>query len=185
MGASWGRFTALVLAGCKFMRAPAAAPGRFPKLVVVAIVVASALIGATAAAADTSVSQTNMVPYSGFNTCTGEAFTGTGNLHFLLSENLSTSGALEYQYDVRFDGLHATTVTGKNYVVQDTFDHQFVFTAAAEDNFDITAHFIRVGEDGSFILGDDFYEQFHTHVTANDQGMITSFFVSTTDQPCQ
>jgi hypothetical protein len=188
MGASWGRFTALVLAGFKFMRAPAAAPCRFPKTmlaVVVITVVGSALIGATAAAADTSVSQTSTFMYTGTNPCTAETFTGTGNLHFLESSSLSTDGSIHYDLQTRIDGLQAVTVTGKKYVVQDSFFDEFNFVGADEETFDITAHFIRVGEDGSFILGDDFYEKFQTHITTNDQGMITSFYVNTTDQPCQ
>jgi hypothetical protein len=144
-----------------------------------------ALIGATGAAAGPAVSETTAVPYDGTNTCTGETFTGTGNMHFLLGENLSTSGVLQYHLDVRLDGIKAVTPTGKKYVVQDTFNHEFVFGPAAEDTFDMTLHFIRVGEDGTLIIGDDFYEYFRAHITANASGMVTAFDVRTNDMPCQ
>jgi hypothetical protein len=144
-----------------------------------------ALIGAPGAAAGPAVSQTTAVTYPGTNLCTGEPFLGSGNMHFLLSENLSASGALQHHLNVRFDGLQAVTPTGKKYVVQDTFNDEFVFSAASEETFDMTAHFIRVGEDGTFILGDDFYEYLRTHITANANGMITAFNVRTNDMPCQ
>jgi hypothetical protein len=147
---------------------------------------ASALIGATIAEADAAFSQTSAITYTGTNTCTGEAFTGTGRLHFLLHENLSTSGALEHHLDVSIDGLKAVAfVSGKKYVIQDIFNDEFVFAGASEETFNITAHFIRVGEDGTFILGDDFYEYLRTHITANANGVVTAFDVRTNDMPCQ
>jgi hypothetical protein len=60
-----------------------------------------------------------------------------------------------------------------------------VFSGAAEDTFDMTAHYVRLGEDGTFVLGDDFYESMRSHITTNAQGMVTSFFVTTSDDPCQ
>ena len=146
----------------------------------------AALIGATGAAAGPAASETIPITYTGTNTCTGEAFTGTGTSHFLLSENLSTSGVIQYHLDVHVDGLQAVgLVSGKRYVVQDTFDHEFVFSNASEDTFDITAHFVRVGEDGTLILGDDFYEYLRTHITADANGNVTAFSVRTSDAPCQ
>ena len=145
-----------------------------------------ALIGARGAAAGPAVSYTTPVTYEGTNLCTGEMFTGTGNVHFLLGENQSASGVIEYHLNVRIDGLQAVVpLSGKRYVVQDTFNNEFVFSNAAEDTFDITAHFVRVGEDGTLILGDDFYEYFRTHITANANGTVTAFSVRTSDAPCQ
>jgi len=143
------------------------------------------LIGATGATA-AAFSSTIPFPYDGTNPCTGEAFTGTGTMHFLQGENLSSSGVIEYHLNVRLDGLQAVAlVSGKRYVVQDTFNQEFVFGSAAEETFDVTAHFVRVGEDGTLILGDDFYEYFRTHITANASGMITASSVRTNDMPCQ
>jgi hypothetical protein len=149
------------------------------------VFVVGTLIGAGGASAGPAFSQTTPFPYDGVNLCTGEAFSGTGTLHFLVTENLSTSGALQYHLDVRLDGLQAVTPSGKKYVVQDTFDHEFVFAGADEDTFDITAHFVRVGEDGAFVLGDDFYEFLRTHITANANGIVTAFDVRTNAMPCQ
>jgi hypothetical protein len=146
-----------------------------------------AVIGATSAAAGPAVTQTMPVTYGGTNPCTGETFLGSGNVHFLLSENLSATGVLQHHLDVRIDGLQAVTPAGKKYVVQDTFNDEFVFGGAAEETFDITAHFIRIGDDGTFILGDDFYEYLRTQITANANGIPTAFQVNTSDplDPCQ
>lgn len=145
-----------------------------------------ALIGPTGAAAGPAVSYTTPVTYEGTNPCTGEMFSGTGNVHFLLSENVSASGVLEYHLNVRIDGLQAVAaLSGKRYVVQDTLDHEFVFSKAAEDTFNLTAHFVRVGEEGALILGDDFYEYLRAHVTANANGTVTAFDVRMSDMPCQ
>jgi hypothetical protein len=146
----------------------------------------AALVGATGAAAGPAASETIPITYTGTNTCTGEAFTGTGDSHFLVSENVSASGVVQYHLDTHIDGLQAVgLVSGKRYVVQDTFDHEFVFSNASEDTFDITAHFVRVGEDGTLILGDDFYEYLRTHITANANGAVTALSVRTSDAPCQ
>lgn len=158
----------------------------FPALPVMAglMVFASAL--ATDAAAGPAVSSTTPITYGGTNLCTGETFTGTGNSHFLLSENVSASGVIQSHLDVRIDGLKAVAApSGKKYVVQDTFNHEFVIGSASEDTFDITAHFVRVGEDGTLVVGDDFYEYLRAHITANANGDVTAFSVRTNDMPCQ
>jgi hypothetical protein len=145
----------------------------------------AAFVGTTGAAGGPAVTQTMPFTYTGTNPCTGETFLGSGNAHFLLSENLSASGAIQHHLDVRLDGLQAVTPDGKKYVVQDWFSQESVFSGAAEETFDITAHFIRVGEDGTFILGDDFYEYLRTHITANANGMVTAFGVNASDMPCR
>ena len=67
----------------------------------------------------------------------------------------------------------------------DALNHEFVWSGATEDTYDAAVHYIRVGEDGSFILGDDFYEYLRAHITANDLGVVTAFDVRTNDMPCQ
>jgi len=155
---------------------------------VLATLVFGALVAPSSAVAGPAVSTTSPFSYAGTNSCTGEAFTGTGTLHLLMSDNLSASGVVQHHINSRLDGLKAVTLTGKNYVVQDTFNDELVFDsdgAPAEETFDVTAHFIRVGEDGTLVLGDDFYEYLRTHITANANGMVTTFSVKTNDMPCQ
>jgi hypothetical protein len=145
-----------------------------------------AVVAPSGAMAGPAVSATTPMTYGGANSCTGESFTGSGTLHFLTTENLSASGAIQFHLSARFDGLQAVTPTGKKYVVQDSFNWEFTIRGpGAEETFDITAHFVRLGEDSTFVLGDDFYEYFRTHITANANGIVTAFSVNTNDMPCQ
>jgi hypothetical protein len=154
-------------------------------LLAAVVLAGGALIGATGASADAAFSETAPITYAGFNSCTGESFTGTGTMHFLMSDRMSSGGAIQHHLLTTIDGLQAVTPLGKRYIVQDTFNHEFVFSGASEETFNVTAHYIRVGEDGTLILGDDFYEYMRTHITANANGMITAFDVRTNDMPCQ
>ena len=153
----------------------------------VAVLAASALIAATSALAGPAVATTTPITYTGMNPCAAEAFSGAGDLHTTTSENLSASGNIEFHVNARLDGLKAVTATGKRYVVQDTFNWEFTISKASEETFDIVAHFVRVGEDGSFVLGDDFYETLRTHITSNANGIITAMRVITSDaeDPCR
>jgi hypothetical protein len=146
---------------------------------------AGALVAVTCAAADPGVSTTTPFMYDGVNNCTGEAFSGMGTLHTTSRDGLSASGNIEYHLYATIDGLKAVTVTGKTYVVQDVFAHDFTISTATEDTFVLVAHYVRVGEDGTFLLGDDFYEFLRTHITANANGIPTAFKFDTSDQPCQ
>jgi hypothetical protein len=157
-------------------------------VVAVLAIVAGTLIGATGAAAGPAVTETFATPYTFDDPCTGEVFEGTGTTHFVMSESLSTTGAIWSHVEVRIDGLQAVGLTSqKRYIAQDTFDHEFVFTRASEETFNITAHFVRVGEDGTLLLGDDFYAYLRAHITADANGMVTAFRIDTNDDtpPCQ
>jgi hypothetical protein len=50
--------------------------------------------------------------------------------------------------------------------------------------FEFDELFVRVGEDGSYVLGDDFYEHFLAHVTVNADGVVTVDDL-TVDARCQ
>jgi hypothetical protein len=149
------------------------------------LVLAGALVAVTCAAAGPGVSTTTPFTYGGTNPCTGEEFMGDGTLHTTTTDNLSASGNIEFHLDSRLDGLKAVTLTGKKYVVQDTFNLQFTFSKASEETFAVVAHYVRVGEDGTYVLGDDFYEYLRTHITANANGIPTASKVDMSNQPCQ
>jgi hypothetical protein len=165
----------------------------FPRagFVLVALVLGGcALIGATGATAGPAVSTTTPFTYSDTNPCTAEPFTGTGNIHTVISENVSNSGMLQSHYEVRLDGLQAATLTvpPKKYVVQNTFADSFGFDttdgAPSHETFEVTAHYVRQGEDGTFVLGDDFYTRFFAHITANANGDVTAQKIDT-DTTCR
>lgn len=148
-------------------------------------IAAGALFMVAGAAADPGTSTTTPFTYLGSNPCTGEPFTGTATLHTTTSDRASASGNIEYHLYSRIDGLKAMTLLGKTYVVQDIFQDDFTISQASEETFAIVAHYVRVGEDGTFLPGDDFYEYLRAHITANANGIPTAFKFDTSEQPCQ
>ena len=132
-----------------------------------------------AASAGPGVSTTTPFSFSGTNPCTGDAFAGSGQLHFLLSDNLSTSGMIQFHIEAGFSGLQAVTtfpVAGKRYVVIDQENQTITFDsdgAPAHETVEHTLQFVRSGEDGSLLMDDDFYEHFLAHITANANGTVT------------
>ena len=148
---------------------------------------------ATAATAGPATSTTTPFTFNGTNACVfpAEDFVGTGNLHFLMSDNLSNSGRVQFHLEVNLAGLQAVTTfpfAGKKYVVidqegqTDTFDSD---GAPSHETVEHTLQFIRSGEDGvPLTTGDDFFEHFLAHITANANGVITVQDVKT-DTRCK
>jgi hypothetical protein len=158
--------------------APALRRESFSRVVVLAAMVLGlgALSAATAARAGPAASTTFPFPFSATNPCTGEAFSGTGSLHFLISDNLSTSGRVQFHIEATFSGLQAVTLSGKKYVVVSEEDQTDTFDtdgAPAHETVEHTVQFIRSGEDGTLFPDDDFFEHFLAHITANANGTVT------------
>jgi hypothetical protein len=147
---------------------------------------AAALAIAAGANAGPAVSTTTPLPYEAFNTCTGELVTGTANVHNVFTDNFSSGGVLQVKFQMTIDGFQAVGATsGKKYVVQETFSEEFVFSdPTTEDTFNMTVHYIRVGEDGGLVAGDDFYVSERVHITMNATG-TAAFHMSTSDMPCR
>jgi hypothetical protein len=146
------------------------------RFVIAALIIGGVLIGATAATAGPGTSMTIPFAFSGTNPCTGDNFTGTGNLHLLISDNLSGGGMVQFHIEATFSGLQAVTVTGKKYVVISEEDQTVTFDtdgAPAQETVEHTLQFVRSGEDGSLVTDDDFYEHFLAHITANANGTVT------------
>ena len=157
------------------------------RFVAAVLILGGALIGSTGATAGPGTSTTTPFTFSGINPCTGEAFAGTGTLKFLITDNLSSSGMVQYHIEATFSGLQAVTVSGKKYVVvsqenqTDTFDLDGM---PAHETVEHTLQFIRSGEDGTLFPDDDFYEHFLAHITANANGTVTVEDVET-DTTCR
>jgi hypothetical protein len=143
-------------------------------LLVVTVGMLSTAAGATAGPA---VSQTSPFFFAGSDPCTGEAFEGTGSLHFLISGNLSSGGMVQFHIEATLSGLQAVTVpSGKKYVVVSQEDQTDTFDtdgAPAQETVEHTLQFVRSGEDGSLLMDDDFYEHFLAHITADANGTVT------------
>lgn len=153
---------------------------RVPIFAFLTLIMSGVLIcTAPVASAGTTVSTMTPFSFSGTNPCAGETFTGSGQLHFLMSDNLSPSGMVHHHLEASISGLQAVTiapVAGKKYVVVDVEDLTQTFDfdgAPAHETFNVIAQFVRSGEDSSLITEDDFYEHFLAHITANANGTVT------------
>ena len=85
-----------------------------------ALIIGGVLVGATGATASPGASTTTPFTFGGTNPCTGDMLVGTGNLHLLISDNLSSGGMVQFHIEATFSGLQAVTtapVAGKKYVV--------------------------------------------------------------------
>jgi hypothetical protein len=142
------------------------------------LIIGGLLIIATTATAGPGVSTTTLSPSAG-RTHAQETLAGTGNLHLLVTDNLSSSGMVQYNIEATFSGLQAETISpvaGKKYVVIDEEDQTDTFDldgAPAQETVDHTLQFVRSGEDGSLPMNDDFDEHFLARITANANGTVT------------
>jgi hypothetical protein len=160
------------------------------RFLVPALIFAGVLIGSTGATAGPAVSTTTPFTFGGTNTCTGETFLGTGNMHFLISGNLSSGGNVQFHIEAGFAGLQAVTTfpfAPKKYLVIDEEDLLQTFDtdgAPAHETFEQTLQFVRTGEGGTVFPDDDFYLHVLAHITANANYTVTVEDVDT-DTRCR
>ena len=73
--------------------------------------------------------------------------------------------------EANLESLQAVTLTGAKYVIPDSFSQTIVFDstdlAPFIETFEFDTLFVRVGEDGTFIMGDDFHVHFLAHATVD------------------
>jgi hypothetical protein len=142
-----------------------------------------ALVSATGATAGPALTQT--IPFSIvlMNTCAGtpaEEFLATGTVRMVESFNVSADGTFLLHTEMSASGAQGVTLLPpfKKYVFVDsqgetaTADTPF----PAEDTFEWTIQFIRQGEDGTLLPGDDLYFDLRAHFTINANGETTVDF---------
>jgi hypothetical protein len=152
---------------------------------------AAAMIGATGAAGTTT---TTSAPFgfAGTNACVipAEDFVATGNLRLSISGTASSGGTSRSQIGTTLQGLQAQVVTlsgTKKYVVPGESTQSFIIDndgAPFLFTFESIVQFVRQGDDGTYITGDDFYEHVLFRVRVNANGTATVDDVSG-DTRCQ
>ena len=146
--------------------------------VLVVAVVALALPASKAAAQPTTHLP---ITFVGANPCTGEAFAGAGFLH--LKTTLTTAPNFHLSVETNIESVQGTTVTGLRYAApsQNSY-HQIMDSDSVPANAtsEEMVQLIRQGEDGSFVLGDDFYIRSKLHFTVNANGQMTVDNLETT-----
>lgn len=147
--------------------------------VLVVLVVAVALASpASSEAAQPTVVDTH-TPFSivTVNPCTGEAFAASGFFH--LKFTLKPAPNFHLSVEENVESVHGITTSGVRYVVpQQGAFHLIIDSDFAPVNGTIEEmlQFIRQAEDGTIVMGDDFYVRMKTHVTVNANGDMTVFF---------
>ena len=151
-------------------------------MMLIAAVLALVLPASEAAAQSTVDTQMPMA-LTGVNTCTGEAFAGSGFLHMKVFETDDPNHHVSIELNL--ESFEATTVTGVRYVAplqaawHEIADTDFVPANATVEEM---AQFIRQGEDGSLVTGDDFYFRVSSHYTYNGNGDLTASFSDMTTE---
>ena len=136
---------------------------------------AAALVVSAAALAETIVNQT--LPFSGtaFNSCTDELVMVTGNIH--TTTRVTVSGSRIHEgVTVHITGVKGTTLAGATYVETDVTNQETNFStdlAPSEFTSERTMNLTRLGEDGTFVAGDDLRVHVIAHMTVNANGVVT------------
>ncbi len=125
-------------------------------------------------------------PFASVNPCTGEAFSGTGFIH--LKIYLTSAPNFHISIEENLEDVKGVTVTGVRYVVPAQTSEQLIADqdfAPATGTFEETEQFVREAEDGTLILGDDFYMRMSFHFTVNANGDATASVSNVAANPCK
>ncbi len=148
----------------------------------VSIIVAALLLVAvvpSTASADTGVTIEQRVAFAGIltNGCTGEMFDSTGYFHTKTHQSVSLDGRLNTTTEFNFEDIKGIAlVTGATYIAaaetSSSWQRDFDFVPQSRtDEDDVVMN--RLGEDGTFVLGDDLYQKILMHYTVNANGTVT------------
>ena len=154
-----------------------------------AIATGVALVLAAVGAASTLVE--TQTPFSmGFtNICRAEAFTATGFIHTKVTVVQSNGGSTLFSIESNLLGVKAAVpLTGARYVVTETTtNHLLVDPDGGPNNSNLVYKltFVRQGDDGSLIVGDDFTMYVRLHLTVNPNGTTTADRMESEEQPCR
>ena len=124
--------------------------------------------------------------FADFNPCTGEAFSGPGFIHMKIY--LTSAPNFHISIEENLEDVKGVTVTGVRYVVPAQTSQHLIADqdfAPSSGTFEEIEQFIRQGEDGTFIMGDDFYMRFMFHFTVNANGDATASVSNVAANPCK
>ncbi|MFL5842261.1 MAG: hypothetical protein ACJ77Z_17575 [Thermoleophilaceae bacterium] len=157
---------------------------------VVVLVVAAALALPSAAPGAIVKSVETHTPFtdSRFNPCTGEPLVITGFFHSRVYFDVDPDGSTHFVLELNLENMKATALSGRTYVVKESLEtHTNAGSAFVPFNteFNFVDHFVRAGEDATFVDGDDFYLGFRSHVTVNANGTTTVQRLASNDDTCR
>jgi hypothetical protein len=136
-------------------------------------------LAASPVLADTSFTVEQRVPLAGGNTndCTGEFFSITGFFHTKVHMSTTLDGRMNTTTEFNLESVKGVVVaTGVTYVETaetSTMWNRDLDSVPQTSNYESHVLMNRLGEDGSFIAGDDSYSKVLMHYTVNANGTVT------------
>jgi hypothetical protein len=138
-------------------------------LVSVAVCFGALALGGVAQA---SINTETPISFLFTNPCTFESFIGSGMYHTSV-DGIPLPGQ-NFHSQSNFQGVQGTTATGVKYVVPDQASgHINDAPPGTTVNDEFMQQFIRQGDDGTYVLGDDFYVKFQFVYVVNANGTTT------------
>ncbi|MDQ3379965.1 MAG: hypothetical protein M3546_06545 [Actinomycetota bacterium] len=134
------------------------------------------LLAAATAAAGTTLNQSIPFTSVAYNSCTEEFVAVEGNLHTTSRVTLS-GDRVHIGVTSHFTGVKGTTTSGARYTMMDVENQQTNFStnfAPSEFTAERTMNLTRLGEDGTFVDGDDLRVHVIAHMTVNANGFVTA-----------
>ncbi|HEY8825338.1 MAG TPA: hypothetical protein VIP07_10670 [Candidatus Limnocylindria bacterium] len=130
------------------------------------------------AAGDTSFTVEQRVPLAGGNTndCTGEFFTITGYFHTKVHMSMTLDGRTNTTTEFNLESVKGVALSGARYVETaetSTMWNRDLDMVPQTSNYKSDVLMNRLGEDGSYVLGDDSYTMVLVHYTVNANGTTT------------
>jgi hypothetical protein len=161
---------------------------RVPVVLLLLVTAALALPAAASGAIVKTVETHTPFTDSRFNPCTAEPLVITGFLHSRVYFDVDVDGSTHFVLEFNFENMKATTLTGATYVVKEGVQ---THTNAQSDfipfntQFNFVEQYVRRGESGTFVDGDDFYLAFRMHITVNANGTVTAQRLESNDDVCR
>jgi hypothetical protein len=129
-------------------------------------------------------------PYtdSRVNPCTGEPLVITGFMHSRVYFDVGLDGSTQFVLEFNLENMKATALSGATYVVKENIEtHTNAQSGFVPYNteFNFVQHYVRAGETGTLLDGDDFYLAFRMHVTVNANGSTTVQRLVSNDDSCR
>jgi hypothetical protein len=123
-----------------------------------------------------------------FNPCTGEPLVITGFFHSRVYFDVALDGSTHIVVEFNLQNMKAIAPTGAKYVVKESLEThtnaQFAFIPFNTE-FNFVEHYVRRGENGAFVDGDDFYLAFRIHLTVNANGTTTAERLTSNEDTCR
>ena len=159
---------------------------------VVLLLLATAALALPAAASGAIVKTVEThTPFtdSRFNPCTAEPLVITGFLHSRVYFDVDLDGSTHFVLEFNFENMKAVaTTTGATYVVKESIQtHTNAQSGFVPYNseFNFVEHYVRRGETGALVDGDDFYLAFRMKVTVNANGTTTVSRLESNEDTCR